>query len=93
MITLITLFVAGPIVVFLLGFSLYRRARLVQGQDAEEYWSARSPGYGRFWLALIVAISCHVVLVIGFLKVNPYASPFCLESKPRFNPTFSDRSR
>ena len=90
---LIALFATGPILVFLLGLSLYHQALLVQARDTEEHWGVRSPGYGRFWLALLVAISCHVVLVVGFLKVNPYASPFCLERKPRFNPTFSDRSR
>ncbi|KAA1477505.1 hypothetical protein DENSPDRAFT_828844 [Dentipellis sp. KUC8613] len=44
---------------------------------AGRVWN-RSAGHARFWLALLIAIAGQVVLVTGYVKINPYI----LHSRP-----------
>ncbi|KAI0311189.1 hypothetical protein OF83DRAFT_1069216 [Amylostereum chailletii] len=68
----VVLLVAGPIVLGVFGFFLYRQSTLAQASQTEGRWITGLRGYGRFWLALLITITVHVGLVLGYLKLNPY---------------------
>ncbi|KAI0051551.1 hypothetical protein FA95DRAFT_1554372 [Auriscalpium vulgare] len=61
------LLAAGPIIVAVLSFFLYRQSVL----RPQRRWVDLARGYGRFWLAFILSAGAQVGLVTGFLKLNP----------------------
>jgi hypothetical protein len=63
----IIVLVVGPILLMITAFFVHRQS-LVQNRR----WVPGLRGYGRFWLALIVAAALQVALVVGYLFLNPY---------------------
>ncbi|THG93134.1 hypothetical protein EW026_g8021 [Hermanssonia centrifuga] len=83
----VVLLILGPLVVIgLLAWVLilsnkyarrYEEPELTQGDRLKRVLVA-AMGWGRFWLALLLAIGLHISLVAGYVKLNP----FIFHSKP-----------
>ncbi len=54
----------------------YEEPELTQGDRLKRVLVA-AMGWGRFWLALLLAIGLHISLVAGYVKLNPFV---CIQS-------------
>jgi hypothetical protein len=70
-VTEIVLLCVGPVIIASLGYLLLQQSATSITSLSRDQWRSYFRGYGRFWLALILGVGAHVVLVVGFLKLNP----------------------
>lgn len=70
-VTEIILLCVGPVIIASLGYLLLQQSATSITSLSRDQWRSYFRGYGRFWLALILGVSAQVVLVVGFLKLNP----------------------
>jgi hypothetical protein len=76
----IVLLVAGPILLLLLAFIknyvMHRRLQElfpeISHEDRAMAWLGDLLRMGKFWLALVVGICLQIILVVGYVKLNPF---------------------